>query len=74
MYYGISVGIGFEVKPKWLMRNMSVVSLKEAEDAFIPVWYVCMSDNDQSEVKYKPQWMNMSGNEMDKLKVQFLGS
>lgn len=56
------------------MRNMSVVSLQEAEDAFIPVWYVRMSDNDQGEVKYKPQWTNASGNEMGTLKVQFLGS
>lgn len=53
---------------------MSVVSLKEAEDPFIPVWYVRVSDNDQGEVKYKPQWTNTSANEMDMLKVQFLGS
>lgn len=33
-----------------------------------------MSVNDQGEVKYELEWVNMSHNEKDNLKVQFLAS
>lgn len=36
------------------------------------MWILYIAVNDQGEVKHKLQQMNMSGNDMGTLKVQFL--